>query len=599
MAAGPGPLGAVRPGRSRDRRRRGVGLAGVAVLARRGGAHVSRPHAPVAGLRPARATRARRAAHPRGSDRAAARARLSAGARARRSPTGGIAPGTIEWPSLCERSPPSRDPATNGSCASASQRPHRDLEPRRRAGGERRARSAAARLLVGDDLRDRRPVRRAELPEHLVQAVLAAEDANFFEHRGISLQSMLRAIWINLKGGEVRQGGSTLTQQLVKNLYLTHERTLLRKLREGVLSLLVELRFDKEEILEAYLNEIYWGRARGVNLMGMGAAARAYFGCDARELDTAEAALLAGMLRSPGSLDPARHPEASRARRDEVLARMHELGWLDDEGWRAAAAEAPVALPTQVRAAHARLLPRRHGARGAPPLRARGAAVARLHAAHDARPRRPVRGGEGAHRRARPRRGERSGSRAPGRAALARSRLGRDPGLGGRAQLRGQPVRPRRARSPPAGQRVQAGDLRRRLRQRCRHAVDSARGRAALAHGRRQGVGAAERRSSVPRLGHRPARARRQHQRRHHPARRAHRVGAGGRYRARAGHRRAAPSGAVARAGLDRGGAASARHGLRHARRAAAGAPSRICSARCSTAPASRSKATRSSRRGR
>ncbi|HEX2463208.1 MAG TPA: PBP1A family penicillin-binding protein [Thermoanaerobaculia bacterium] len=197
-------------------------------------------------------------------------------------------------------------------------------------------------LLVGDDLRDRRPVRRAELPEHVVRAVLAAEDATFFEHRGISLQSLLRATWINLKSGEVQQGGSTLTQQLVKNLYLTPERTLLRKIREGVLSLLVEMRFDKEEILEAYLNEAYWGRARGVSLMGMGAAARAWFGCDARELDTAEAALLAGMLRSPGSLDPARHPEASRARRDEVLARMHELGWLDDEAWRAFTADPPV-----------------------------------------------------------------------------------------------------------------------------------------------------------------------------------------------------------------------------------------------------------------
>ncbi len=139
----------------------------------------------------------------------------------------------------------------------------------------------------------------------------------------------------------MQQGGSTLTQQLVKNLYLTPERTLLRKIREGVLSLLVETRFDKEAILEAYLNEAYWGRARGVSLMGMGAAARAWFGCDARELDAAEAALLAGMLRSPGSLDPARHPEASRARRDEVLARMHELGWLDDEAWRAAAADPP------------------------------------------------------------------------------------------------------------------------------------------------------------------------------------------------------------------------------------------------------------------
>jgi penicillin-binding protein 1B len=202
-------------------------------------------------------------------------------------------------------------------------------------------------LLVADDLRDRRPVSRAELPEHVVRAVLAAEDATFFEHPGISASGMLRALVVNVKSGEVQQGGSTLTQQLVKNLYLTPERTVLRKIREGVLSLLVERRFSKEEILEAYLNEAYWGRVDGLSLMGLGAAARAWFGCEARELDVAEAALLAGMLRSPGGLDPARHAEASRARRDEVLARMHELGWLDAETLRAATATRPTLLRHQ------------------------------------------------------------------------------------------------------------------------------------------------------------------------------------------------------------------------------------------------------------
>jgi len=197
-------------------------------------------------------------------------------------------------------------------------------------------------ILVGDDLRDRRPVRRAELPEHVVRAVLAAEDATFFEHPGISLSGLLRAVWVNARSGEVLQGGSTLTQQLVKNLYLSPERTVLRKIREAVLSLFVELRFDKEAILEAYLNEAYWGRVGGLNLLGIGAAARAWFGCDAGELDVAEAALLAGMLRSPGGLDPARHPEASRARRDEVLERMHSLGWLERDAWLAAAADPPV-----------------------------------------------------------------------------------------------------------------------------------------------------------------------------------------------------------------------------------------------------------------
>jgi penicillin-binding protein 1B len=196
-------------------------------------------------------------------------------------------------------------------------------------------------LLLGDDLRDRRPVRRAELPERVVQAVLAAEDATFFEHPGISLSGLLRALLVNVRSGEVQQGGSTLTQQLVKNLYLTPERTLLRKIREGFLSLLVERRFTKEEILEAYLNEAYWGRVGGVSVMGLGAAARAWFGCDAGELTVGEAALLAGMLRSPGGLDPARHPQASRARRDEVLSRMYDLGWLGREAMEEAKASPP------------------------------------------------------------------------------------------------------------------------------------------------------------------------------------------------------------------------------------------------------------------
>jgi penicillin-binding protein 1B len=198
-------------------------------------------------------------------------------------------------------------------------------------------------ILVGDDLRDRRPVRTRDLPEHVVRAVLAAEDATFFEHPGISLSGLVRAAWVNTRSGEVQQGGSTLTQQLVKNLYLTPERTLLRKIREGVLSILVEMRYDKDAILEAYLNEAYWGRVGGVSLMGIGAAARGWFGCDASELDVGEAALLAGMLRSPGSLDPARNPEGSRARRDEVLGRMQELDWISSDQ-RSAAVEEEIAL---------------------------------------------------------------------------------------------------------------------------------------------------------------------------------------------------------------------------------------------------------------
>ncbi len=183
----------------------------------------------------------------------------------------------------------------------------------------------------GADRRERRPARLEDLPEELTRAVLAAEDARFFDHRGLSPRGMLRALWVNIREGGVRQGGSTLTQQLVKNLFLTHERTLGRKLREMVLAVLVDWRYSKPAILGAYLNEIYWGEWNGANVMGVGAAAMAYFGKDPTRLTLCEATVLAGMIHSPGSYDPARHPERARERRDWVLDRMADLDWLTAE----------------------------------------------------------------------------------------------------------------------------------------------------------------------------------------------------------------------------------------------------------------------------
>ena len=194
-------------------------------------------------------------------------------------------------------------------------------------------------------MEERRPVLIDDLPEDLVRAVLAAEDANFFRHGGISPSGTLRAAWVNLRGGGVRQGGSTLTQQLVKNLYLTHERTFSRKAREAVLAVLLEARYRKPEILQAYLNEIYMGASRGVNLIGVGPAARAYFGKDAAELTLAESATLAGMIHSPANFDPVHAPEAARERRDWVLARMVERGFVDAERAEDAASRAVVADP--------------------------------------------------------------------------------------------------------------------------------------------------------------------------------------------------------------------------------------------------------------
>ncbi len=180
----------------------------------------------------------------------------------------------------------------------------------------------------GPDLRERRPIDLDQLPEETILAVLAAEDANFLEHAGFSFIGTLRAAWVNMRAREVRQGGSTLTQQLVKNLYLTQRRTLLRKLQEVVLAVFLELRYDKHAILQAYLNEIYWGRSGSVDLMGIGAASWAYFGKHASRLDLGESALLAGIIPTPAILSPPVDPEAARQRRDFVLGRLAQLGWL-------------------------------------------------------------------------------------------------------------------------------------------------------------------------------------------------------------------------------------------------------------------------------
>jgi len=182
-----------------------------------------------------------------------------------------------------------------------------------------------------DRLEERWPVTVDDVPEDLIEAVLAAEDATFFDHAGLSMTGILRAMWVNLTGGEIRQGGSTLTQQLVKNLYLSPERTVARKTREALLALLLEMRYEKREILEAYLNEIYLGASGGVNLLGVGAASRVYFSKEPRELDLAEAATIAALIRAPAHYSPIEDPDKARERRDWVLGRMEELGWVEPE----------------------------------------------------------------------------------------------------------------------------------------------------------------------------------------------------------------------------------------------------------------------------
>ena len=193
---------------------------------------------------------------------------------------------------------------------------------------------------------EHRPIRLADAPVGLLHAVLAVEDHRFFEHGGLDVRGLLRAAWVNLRTGRVSQGGSTITQQLVKTRLLSAQRTLGRKLREAWLAAALEWRYSKARILEAYLNEVYLGQRGGLAIRGMGAAARVYFGKEIHQLALGEAALLAGMVRAPNSYSPLLNPERARQRRDVVLGRMRELGRVSETDWEAARRE-----PVRARAA--------------------------------------------------------------------------------------------------------------------------------------------------------------------------------------------------------------------------------------------------------
>lgn len=191
----------------------------------------------------------------------------------------------------------------------------------------------------GPDREQRELIQLQDLPPALVDAILAVEDQRFPTHSGVDPRRIAGALMANLEAGSVTQGGSTLTQQLVKNFFLTPERTYTRKLREAVMALLVEWHYDKGEILEAYLNEIYLGQRGPTAVHGVGQAARLYFGKHARDLEPAECALLAAIIQSPNAISPNRSPERAVERRNLVLDLMHRQGRIDRATWEAARAE--------------------------------------------------------------------------------------------------------------------------------------------------------------------------------------------------------------------------------------------------------------------
>ena len=183
-------------------------------------------------------------------------------------------------------------------------------------------------LFEGAEREKRRFVKYDELPKHLVEAVLAIEDRRFFQHPGFDPFRIVGAALRNLKPGGNLQGGSTLTQQFVKNFFLTPDRTPKRKIQEAVLSFVLERRASKREIFELYVNEIYLGQVGSFNINGMGEAARVYFQKDISNLSIRESALLAGMIQSPNPYNPMRHPDRAMARRNAVLRAMADEGFI-------------------------------------------------------------------------------------------------------------------------------------------------------------------------------------------------------------------------------------------------------------------------------
>ncbi|SEM81968.1 transglycosylase domain-containing protein [Lihuaxuella thermophila] len=174
--------------------------------------------------------------------------------------------------------------------------------------------------LIGqmDEREQREPVKLEQIPTHLIQATLAAEDKNFYHHRGFSPSGIIRAAIANLKAGHVVQGASTITQQLARNLYLTHDRTWSRKIKEAILTVQLELHYSKDEILEMYLNEIYYGHGA----YGVGRAAKVYFNKNVKELNLAECAFLAGIPRGPQYYSPYLHLSRAKQRQRHILDLM-------------------------------------------------------------------------------------------------------------------------------------------------------------------------------------------------------------------------------------------------------------------------------------
>nr|WP_024309379.1 penicillin-binding protein 1B [Pseudomonas sp. P818] len=193
---------------------------------------------------------------------------------------------------------------------------------------------------------DRILIKLDQVPAYLIDALVAVEDRDYFEHFGVSPKGIARALWINATSGRLVQGGSTLTQQLVKNFYLTNERTLLRKVTEAMMAVLLELHYDKREILEAYMNEVFLGQDGQRAVHGFGLASQYFFSQPVSELKLEQVALLVGMVKGPTYFNPRRNPERALARRNLVIDLLAEHGSITPEE-AAAAKQKPLGVTSR------------------------------------------------------------------------------------------------------------------------------------------------------------------------------------------------------------------------------------------------------------
>ncbi|MGA8809842.1 MAG: PBP1A family penicillin-binding protein [Thermoanaerobaculia bacterium] len=192
--------------------------------------------------------------------------------------------------------------------------------------------------IYNNEMEDRVPVSLATVPKFVSEAIIATEDKNFYHHEGISIRGTMGALVTDIRNKNMTHGGSTLTQQLIKNFYLSPERALTRKLHEALEAVLLEARYSKQQILEAYLNEIYLGQNGAVQISGVEQASQVYFGKHVTYLTLPEAATLAGIIRSPNVLSPLTHPDRAKGRRDTVLQLMKEQGYISDTEYEQAVA---------------------------------------------------------------------------------------------------------------------------------------------------------------------------------------------------------------------------------------------------------------------